>query len=104
MGISLVTADQPKPVYASQAPSMAMMVIKIAEPKEGKLSYGSESFGKLLCESISGFGEGRLPGDLEDTPEALATGRGANRQQSCRSLTEILASGAARDVCQHACT
>ena len=68
---------------------MAMMVIYIGEPKEGSFS-SSKGLKKLLFESISGFGEGWLPGDLGDTPEALETGGGAGELQLCLRLPEVL--------------
>lgn len=59
---------------------MAMLFMKVTERKEGAFSR-SESFGNLLFESISGFVEGRLPGDLGDPPEALNSGKGVEEQQ-----------------------
>ena len=68
---------------------MAMMVINVAEPKEGSFS-SSKGLKELLFDSISGFVEGRLPGDLGDTPEALETGKGAGEVQLCLRLPEVL--------------
>ena len=61
---------------------MAMLIVKVKDAKDGQpFDICSRSFGVLLYESICGFGSGRLPGDLGDTPVALDTGKGAEKQQ-----------------------
>ena len=66
---------------AWQAPSLAMLIVKFKDAKDGRpFDICSSSFGALLHESICGFGSGRLPGDLGDTPGALDTGKGAESQ------------------------
>ena len=56
---------------------MAMLIF-VAEPSQRQPllmeMYSKASFGELLEQALSGFEEGRLPGNLGDTPEALYTG------------------------------
>ena len=72
--------EQPQVACAWQAPSTAMLLVKMASrDRHPKIHQAlcSRGFGELLAQAISGFGEGRLPGNLGDTPEALDTGEGS---------------------------
>ena len=102
MSLSWQMQSNPSFSYAWQVPSMAMMAIRVTDRHE-VIPFDSNILEKLLLESISGFVEGRLPGELGDTNEALDTGRGAETQQLCLRLTGVLAGGAVRDVRHHAC-
>lgn len=49
---------------------MAMMITKTSAVERTKL----HDFRRLCAEALSGFADGRLPGDLGDAPEAVETG------------------------------
>ena len=66
---------------------MAMLVIKSADTKtlQARTPYGFFQYlfnqYEPLVSAICEFEEGHLPGILEDTAEALDTGKGFGRQQ-----------------------
>lgn len=76
-----------------QAPSMAMFIIRHGGPKPqaGLMElYNFTSgacFRQLCADSLAGFVDGRLPGDLGDLPESVDTGEG---QGSAAGLPETL--------------
>ena len=57
---------------------MAMLVFKSAHYLTDLMCFdkftGSECFGQLLSDSVCGFADGRLPGNLGDTEAAMDTG------------------------------
>ena len=64
-----------------QAPSLALLLSATADFKGmvglELLRYISDApFTTLCAESLSGFVDGRLPGNLGDFPEAVDTGEG----------------------------
>ena len=46
----------------------------LAELKEFDRYIACEGLWQMLMDSVAGFANGRLPGNLGDTPEALKTG------------------------------
>ena len=74
-----------------QAPSLALMAIKCANTvAEVTAAYavvgGDDRLGRLACEGICRFADGCLPGDLGDTPKALSTGGGGEKQLLCDGM------------------
>ena len=64
-----------------QAPSLAIMIgvtatIKTKVGRQLLHNISDAPFRTLCADSISGFADGRLPGNLGDMPEALETGEG----------------------------
>lgn len=63
---------------------MAMVLFKTADQLTKLVEYAKyvvvDGFGDLLEESVNGFVDGRLLGNLGDTPEAMDTGEGKKQQ------------------------
>ena len=55
---------------------MAMFVDQFSSFNTCKLFSEDPAYRKLLSESLRGFADGRLPGNLGDMPEVLNTGEG----------------------------
>lgn len=64
---------------------MAVVLYKTVEQPTELVEHakivGDRRYGKLLIDSMSGFADGRLPGNLGDTPEAIYTGEGGKEHQ-----------------------
>ena len=64
-----------------QAPSLAIMIgvtggFKTKVGRELLQFISGAPFSTLCADSLSGFADGRLPGNLGDIPEAVDTGEG----------------------------
>ena len=83
---------------------MAMLIFRASEKSEWQRvmleMYTNTSYGELQDESMCALEEGRLPGNLGDTPEALKTGEGAGSSilKKPKRLAGCSAEGAA---CEH---
>ena len=76
---------------------MAMMIAKSSggKIKDGlktvhRMVTSDAAFRTLCAEALAGFAEGRLPGDLGDTPEAVETGECGNARETSGGLSLVL--------------
>ena len=85
-------------VCAWQMPSMAVLIYNISEPtvewRTNMLEMNAKNgFADMILDSLCGFGEGRLPGNLGDTPEALDTGEGAGSSSVVEAFGRLFGIG-----------